>query len=590
LILAAAVPARLGAAGANAYLKHNLVADVAGVADVTDPNLVNAWGIASSATSPFWVNDGGTGLATVYTTTGAVSATEAIVPHAQSGSSPSTPTGIVFNGTGGFAVATGKTPSFIFATADGALSGWVAAGASGMTTTAVRKVDRSGSGAAYTGLAIGSGSTGPYLYAANFHSGTIDVFDTNWASATLSGAFADAAVPAGFAPFNIQNLGGKLYVTYAKQDANMRLAVAGVGNGYVAVYDLNGNLLQHLVSSGLLNSPWGVAIAPATFGAFANAVLVGNFGDGLIHAFDPATGMLLGTLQDLSGAPIQISGLWGLIVGNGGNGGDPNLVYFASGPGGETHGLFGSIEPGPAFTSASIGGAAGPNTGIAGNTWLSIYGTSLAATTRNWQASDFNGANLPTSLDGVTVTLNGTPAYVYYISPSQIDFLPPSSLPPGPVQVQTTNNGFTSSSATVQAQAMAPAFFLFGGKYVAGTHSDNVSLIGPTTLFPYGLATPAQPGEEIVIYGTGFGPTNPPVADGKLVSAPLQISNSVTIWIDNVQAQVVSAVLTEAGLYQFNVVVPPAAGNGDLLLMAQVGGFSSPGSVYVTVLRPVVRP
>jgi len=186
--------------------------------------------------------------------------------------------------------------------------------------------------------------------------------------------------------------------------------------------------------------------------------------------------------------------------------------------------------------------------------------------------------------------LNGTPAYVYYISPSQIDFLPPSSLPLGPVQVQTTNNGFTSAATAVQAQAFAPAFFLFGGQYVAALHSDNVSLVGPTTLFPNGLATPAKPGEEIVIFGTGFGPTNPPVADGKLVTAPLQVANSVAIWIDNVSAQVVSAVLTEAGLYQFNVVVPPAASNGDLLITAQVGGYSSPGSVYVTVLRPVVRP
>ena len=146
------------------------------------------------------------------------------------------------------------------------------------------------------------------------------------------------------------------------------------------------------------------------------------------------------------------------------------------------------------FTSASIGGAAGPNAGIAGNTWLSIYGTSLAATTRNWQASDFNGSNLPTSLDGVTVTMNGAPAYVYYVSPKQIDVLSPANLQPGPIQVQTTNNGFTSSSATVQAQALAPAFFLFGGQYVAATHSDNVSLVGPPRCFP--TARPRRPSRE----------------------------------------------------------------------------------------------
>jgi uncharacterized protein (TIGR03437 family) len=179
---------------------------------------------------------------------------------------------------------------------------------------------------------------------------------------------------------------------------------------------------------------------------------------------------------------------------------------------------------------------------------------------------------------------------VFYVSPKQIDVLSPSGLQPGPVQVQVTNNGLPSAYAAVQLQMFAPAFFLFGGKYVAATHSDNVSLVGPTTLFPNGAATPAQPGETIVIYGTGFGPTNPPVADGKIVSAASAIANPVTIWIDNVQAQIVSSVLSGAGLYQFNVVVPPAAQNGDLLITAQVGGFSSPGSVYVTVLRPVLRP
>ena len=183
----------MGAAGASTYLRHNLVADVAGVADVTDPNLVNPWGIATSATSPFWVNDGGTGLATVYSSTGAVSATKAMVPTSENGSSPSTPTGIVYNGTGGFAVATGITPAFIFATQNGTVSGWVAAGASGFTTPAVLKVDKSGSGAVYTGLAISSGSTGP-----------------RHLRHELGRRFAaqhirDSAVPAGFAPFNIQN-------------------------------------------------------------------------------------------------------------------------------------------------------------------------------------------------------------------------------------------------------------------------------------------------------------------------------------------------------------------------------------------------
>ncbi len=583
LVLAAAVPANLGAAGASAYVQHNLVADVAGVADFTDPNLVDAWGIASSSSSPFWVNDNGTGLSTLYTSTGSINATKVTVPPSASGSSPSTPTGVVFNGVGGFAIAAGKTPNFIFATEDGAISGW---NSSVNATHAILEVDNSGSGAVYKGLAISSGSTGPYLYAANFHSGAIDVFDTNWAPVSLPGAFADPVVPAGYAPFNIQNLGGRLYVTYAKQDAARHDEVAGPGNGYVAVFDLSGKLIQHLASNGPLNAPWGVAIAPATFGVFANDLLVGNFGDGLINAYDLATGIFLGTLQNGSGSNLSIPGLWGLIVGNGGNGGDVNAVYFAAGPAEETHGIFGVLQPAPAVSSASIGGAAGAFAGIGPNTWLSVYGTNLAPTTRTWTTSDFVGNNLPTALSGVSVTLNGMPAFVDYISPKQIDFLSPPNLPPGPLQVQTANNGLTSSSAAAQAQLFAPAFFLFGGKYVAATHSDNVSLVGPTTLFSNGASTPAKPGETIVIYGTGFGPTNPPAPAGMLVSASLPVASSVTIWIDNIQAKIVSAVLSSAGEYQFNVTVPGTSQNGDLLVTAQVGGYSSPGSVYLTVQGP----
>jgi len=582
-LILASVPAKLGAAGANAYVQHNLVADVAGVADFTDPNLVDAWGITSSASSPFWVNDNGTGLSTLYTSTGSINATKVTVPSPGSGSSPSTPTGVVFNGVGGFAIATGKNPNFIFATEDGTVSGW---NSSVNATHAILEVDNSGSGAVYKGLAISSGSTGPYLYAANFRSGAIDVFDTNWAAATLPGKFADPAVPAGYAPFNIQNLGGKLYVAYAKQDAAKHDEVAGVGNGYLAVFDLSGNLIQHLASNGPLNAPWGVAIAPATFGAFANALLVGNFGDGLINAFDPPTGIFLGTLRNGSGSNLQIPGLWGLIVGNGGSGGDTNAVYFSAGPAEETHGIFGVLQSAPAVTSASIGGAAEAFAAIGPNTWLSVYGTNLAPTTRTWTTSDFNGNNLPTSLSGVSVTLNGAPAFVYYISPKQIDFLSPPNLAPGPVQVQTANNGLTSSSAAEQSQLFAPAFFLFGGKYVAATHSDNVSLVGPASLFTSVATTPAKPGETIVMYGTGFGPTSPQTPAGMLVTASLPVTSSVTIWIDNIQAKIVSAVLSGAGVYQFNVTVPSTSQNGDLLVTSQVGGFSSPGSVYLTVQGP----
>ena len=199
-----------------------------------------------------------------------------------------------------------------------------------------------------------------------------------------------------------------------------------MGNGYVDVYDANGKLLQHLAEKGTLNSPWGMQIAPATFGKFGGALLVGNFGDGLISAFDPNTGAFLGTLQDQSGKNIQIDGLWGLQFGNGGNGGDVNSLYFAAGPQQQRHGLFGIIVSNPVITSNVVNaGTAGA--GIAPNTFVSIIGGSLGPTTRTWQTADFNGQNLPTALDNVSVTVNGSPAFVYFVSPRQINFLTPAT-------------------------------------------------------------------------------------------------------------------------------------------------------------------
>jgi uncharacterized protein (TIGR03118 family) len=290
LLLTPVLPAATG------YLVHNLVADVAGVADFTDPNLVNAWGISITAASPFWLCDGGTGLSTVYTnsaTAFSISATKAALPPSASGGNKVC-TGIVANSvTTAFLVgATNpRNSSFIFATEGGTISGWSNAVD---PVNAQMAVDNSAAGAVYKGLAIVTTGT-PLLYAANFNSGAIDVFDANFKPMNLgAGSFTDPAVPAGFAPFNIQNLGGKLYVTYAKQDSNKKFDVPGVGNGYVSIYDTNGKLLQHLISGGQLNSPWGIQIAPAnTFGKFSGDLLVGNFGDGLINAYNPTTGALV---------------------------------------------------------------------------------------------------------------------------------------------------------------------------------------------------------------------------------------------------------------------------------------------------------
>jgi uncharacterized protein (TIGR03118 family) len=325
---------------ATRYEQTNLVSDIPGLAANTDPNLKNPWGIASSATSPFWVSDNGTGLATLYDGSGTPRSLVVTIPPAPGGVGPGTPTGVVFNGSSDFEVAPTAPARFIFATEAGTIAGW----APSTGTTAVTKVDNSAAGAVYKGLAIGNNGSGNLLYAANFGSNAINVFNGIYTPTSLPGSFVDPNLPAGFAPFNIQNLGGTLYVTYAKVDpADAEEDLAGPGNGFVDRFDTNGNLLNRLISHGPLNSPWGLAIAPAGFGFFSNDLLVGNFGDGRINAFDPITGAFLGTLIGPNGHPLVIDGLWGLRVGNGGNGGNPNTVYFTAGINDENDGLFGSI-------------------------------------------------------------------------------------------------------------------------------------------------------------------------------------------------------------------------------------------------------
>jgi uncharacterized protein (TIGR03118 family) len=374
--LAASVWIASDCLAAEVYQQTNLVSDLPGMAAHTDSHLVNPWGIASSAMSPFWVADNHTGVSTLYDGNGTpqpmsqpLVVTVPPAPSAPAGTVGS-PDGIVFNGTGDFEIS-GSPAHFIFATEDGTISGW----ASG--TTAVIKVDHSTLGTVYKGLAIGNNGTANFLYATDFHGNAVNVFDHNYAPATLSvGNFSDPTIPVGFAPFNIQNIGGVLYVTYALQDAARHDDVPGPGNGFINKFDLNGNSLGRFASHGTLNSPWGVVLAPAGFGQFGGDLLVGNFGDGRINAFDPTTSAFLGQLNDGSGNPITIKGLWGLRFGNGGNGGDPNTLYFAAGipgPGGmlEDHGLFGSISVVPAerqlvniSTRAAVG--TGENVAIAG--------------------------------------------------------------------------------------------------------------------------------------------------------------------------------------------------------------------------------
>ncbi len=315
------------------YQQHNLVSDVSGLADRVDPNLVNPWGIASGPTTPFWVADNHTSKSSVYD--GNRLPTRAAVAIVGA------PTGIVFNAATDFAVAPGQPAKWLVATEDGTVAGWDTGAA------AVTKVDLSALGTVYKGLTLGSTGGKNHLYAANFSAGRVDVFDANFAPVAPAGTFTDPNLPAGFAPFNVQNVDGKLYVTYALQDAAKRDDVSGPGNGYVSVFDTGGKFLQRLVSKGPLNSPWGVVLAPVGFGGFGGALLVGNFGDGRINAFNPATGAWLGAVSDGSGKALAINGLWGLAFGNGAKAGDTHTLYFTANIAGsgavEDHGLFGSI-------------------------------------------------------------------------------------------------------------------------------------------------------------------------------------------------------------------------------------------------------
>ena len=253
---------------------------------------------------------------------------------------------MVFNETPDFLVG-GAVAKFIFAGEDGVISAWAAG------SDATRMVDNSVSGAIYKGLAAGTSEGAHFLYATDFHNRKIDVFDGTFSMAMPSGTFADPDIPAGFAPFNIQNLGGQLYVTYARQDADKADDVSGIGSGYVDVFDTTGHLMKSFTSQGPLNSPWGLTMAPPAFGLFGNALLVGNFGDGKISAFDPTTGKLLGQPDDTTGNTPSIAGLWALKFGNGGKGGDTNTLYFTAdipGDGSvEDHGLFGSLSFAPIF-------------------------------------------------------------------------------------------------------------------------------------------------------------------------------------------------------------------------------------------------
>jgi len=336
-VAALAAPALAGHTRANSYVVHRLVSDIPGRAAKLDPDLVNGWGLAALPTSPWWVADNGTDRSTIYTADGTKQGLVVGVDSA--------PTGMVANVGPNFVVSNGTnsgSAKFLFATEKGKILGW---SPSVDVTHAVVGADRSNVGAIYKGLAIDSAAD--RIYAADFHNGRVDVFDANFALITSPGAFVDPQLDASYAPFGIQTIGTRIFVTYAKQDADAEDEVAGQGRGFVDVYSTAGDLLGRVAQHGQLNAPWGLALAPSNFGRFSGDLLVGNFGDGQINAYEEmANGRFehRGELRDADGRSLSIDGLWALQFGHGApNNGPTNTLFFTAGPNDESDGLFGSI-------------------------------------------------------------------------------------------------------------------------------------------------------------------------------------------------------------------------------------------------------
>jgi uncharacterized protein (TIGR03118 family) len=328
----------IGASGSlfgSPFAQVDLVSDIPGLGLLTDPNLKDPWGMSFSASSPLWVSDRATGVATVYSGTGGINPLVVSVPPG----APAGPTGQVFAGSTTSFMVGGKSASFIFDTLGGTIDAW----GGGSTAT----VEATSPGAQYEGLALASNT----LYAANFEAGgEIDVYNSSYA---LTGSFTDPTIPSGYAPFNVMYLNGNLYVEYAKFTTGVPVPLPG-GGGFVDVFNTSGTLLQRLISNGPLDAPWGMAVAPAGFGSFGGDLLVGNFGNGEINAFNPTTGAFLGTLTDGSGNPIVNSGLWSIDFGNGSA--NPNGLYFTAGINEGADGVFGEILAAPEPASLSLAG------------------------------------------------------------------------------------------------------------------------------------------------------------------------------------------------------------------------------------------
>jgi uncharacterized protein (TIGR03118 family) len=435
----------------NSYTQTNLISDGSVKAQQTDPNLINPWGVAIGQQTPFWINTAGTGLSEVYDG-GPNKQFIVIIPPAAIAKTGS-PSGIAFNpSTTDFVLKQGGAATFIFDSLDGSISAWNSNGANAQTV-----VDNSASGASYTGLAIDNNGTANFVLAANLAKGTIDVFDTKFAPAKLAGAFVDPTIPQGFAPFNVHVLNNQVYVMYAMQAPKGGPPTIGAGLGFVSIFDTNGNFLKRAISAGNLNAPWGLAIAPASFGNFGGALLVANFGDGTINAFDPATFALKGQLQDATGKVIVNDRLWEILFGQNGTG-DPNTLYFSAGVNDEKGGLFGSIAvTAPPVTGDFQVAASAPsltlNPGTPGTLQINITPT-----------GGFDAA--------VNLSVTGLPSGLSF------QFAPSSITP--------TGGNAANATLTISASTPAPPTGPYNTSLKGGPHNNRMMIA--SSLFPLGLA------------------------------------------------------------------------------------------------------
>ena len=599
-LTAASISTLAQSTGTNSYLQINLVSNTKGVAAVTDPNLVDPWGISLSTSSPFWISNHLSATSTLYNGAGTITPVVVIIPAGAASPSGSTghPTGQVQNSFGTASpvpfllpAPNGKTASFIFATDDGTISAW---NGSVTASTAVITVDNSAKKAVYKGLAIGSSSAGPTIYAANFRAGTIEAYNGQWAPAVLTGTFDDPGIPAGFAPFNIWNLNGKLYVTYAKQDSNKFLDVAGPGNGYVAVFDMNGNLQSNVIfanpfnSVQPLNSPWGVAIAPANWGAFGGALLVGNFGDGRINAFNATSGAFLGTLQDASGNPIVNSGLWGLVFGNGKSGGDSNTLYIAAGqPNGSSvaRGLFAAIAP-PLSVSSMLNAASGLAGNVAPGEIVVINGQSVGpsptvTSTIAGQTALPTTAGATTPVNTTTVTFNGTAAPIVYAGSGGTAVQVPYEVSGSSTANIVMNVGTQKTTLSAPVAATAPGLFTldFTGKgpVVALNADGSVN----------SASNAAARGSSVMLFATGEGVTKPGDTDGVIETDNSRVPvATLTATIGGVNATVASDTSFPkdvSGVLELVVTVPAGISTGAVPVLINAGGVATtqPTTLFV---------